>query len=81
MLAMFREEQSRTYSFYNDDDDEEQEDRTEENTAEEEDMEVQTRSRDVANVEDDHDELYPTEAEKRKERRHVQASREREGER
>lgn len=78
---MFRGEQSRTYSFYNDDDDSEQEDHSEENTAEEEDMEVQTRSRDVANVEDDHDELYPTEAEKRKERRHAQASREREGER
>lgn len=44
-------------------------------------MKEQTRSRELAYIENAHEEIYPGEAEKRKERRHAQASREREGER
>ena len=43
-------------------------------------MDEQTWSRKLEYLEDDHDELYPTEVENQKERRHAQALQERVGE-
>ena len=72
--------QPHAFSFYNDDDNdiERIEDNTDEELEQENPEELQI-SEEPADIETNVHDLYPTETEKRRERRHAQASREREG--
>ena len=71
----------RAFSFYNDadDDDIERSQDSREDESEPENPEELQRSEEPADIESNEHDLYPTETKKRRERRHAQASREREG--
>jgi hypothetical protein len=71
-----------TFSFYNDEDNDEHENETEDEMVEDgEAIEEHKTPREVAYVETAREDIYKTESEKRRERRHAQVAREREGDR
>lgn len=75
-------EDPNTFSFYNNEDNDEQDNGSDDEMAEDgEAIEEHRTSREVAYVETAREDVYKTETEKRKERRHAQVAREREGDR